>query len=280
MDSHRISHDEITTTSAACSATCGRPAPGWTEASCCASPRDLASAGALPLLGCGELEPDARQADTGTGTSTAAVPGRAARRIPQETRARSRRRVERSERAGDRHRAQRHPVQLRRPVRHRRRRAARRSCSRSFGLDVRDARGAAVYIWQCDRLGRYSLYSRASRARTTCAVCRRPTPNGRVTFTSIFPAATRAAGRTSTSRCIPSLRRDSVSNKVATSQIALPKAACDAVYATAGYEASVTNLGRVSLATDNVFSDGSALELATITGSVGGGLTAALTVAI
>ena len=71
-----------------------------------------------------------------------------------------------------------------------------------------------------------------------------------------------------------------VANKIATSQIALPKATCDEVYATAGYETSVTNLGRVSLATDNVFSDGSALELATITGSVGGGLTAALTVAI
>ena len=47
-----------------------------------------------------------------------------------------------------------------------------------------------------------------------------------------------------------------------------------------GYEASVTNLSRVSLASDNVFSDGSALELATVTGSVAGGLTAALTVAV
>ena len=71
-----------------------------------------------------------------------------------------------------------------------------------------------------------------------------------------------------------------VANRVATSQIALPKAACDLVYATAGYGSSVTNLSQVSLATDNVFSDGSALELATVTGSVGAGLTAALTVAI
>jgi hypothetical protein len=36
----------------------------------------------------------------------------------------------------------------------------------------------------------------------------------------------------------------------------------------------------VSLATDNVFSDGPVLELATITGSVAGGLTAALTVPV
>jgi hypothetical protein len=49
----------------------------------------------------------------------------------------------------------------------------------------------------------------------------------------------------------------SVSNKVATSQIALPKSACDAVYATSGYDGSARNLSQVSLATDNVFSDGS-----------------------
>ena len=48
----------------------------------------------------------------------------------------------------------------------------------------------------------------------------------------------------------------------------------------AGYESSVTNLSRVTLASDNVFSDGSALELATVTGSVSGGFTAALTVAV
>ena len=74
--------------------------------------------------------------------------------------------------------------------------------------------------------------------------------------------------------------RTSVSNKIATSQIALPKTTNDLVYATAGYEASVRNLSQVSLASDMVFSDGSSLELATIGGSVTSGLTASLTVAI
>jgi hypothetical protein len=54
---------------------------------------------------------------------------------------------------------------------------------------------------------------------------------------------------------------------------------CDLVYATSGYQGSVQNLSQVSLATDMVFSDGSALELAAITGSIAGGLTATLTVA-
>jgi hypothetical protein len=35
---------------------------------------------------------------------------------------------------------------------------------------------------------------------------------------------------------------------------ALPKTACDEVYAVAGYESSVANLSRVTLASDNVFS--------------------------
>jgi hypothetical protein len=80
--------------------------------------------------------------------------------------------------------------------------------------------------------------------------------------------------------CGARIPEEGVANRVATSQIALPKAACDAAYATAGYQSSVANLSRVSLATDNVFSDGSALELATVTGSVAEGFTSALTVAI
>jgi hypothetical protein len=46
------------------------------------------------------------------------------------------------------------------------------------------------------------------------------------------------------------------------------------------YEASVRNLSQITLATDNVFSDGASLELATLTGSASGGMTATLTVAV
>jgi len=64
------------------------------------------------------------------------------------------------------------------------------------------------------------------------------------------------------------------------SQIAMPQAECSAVYATTGYSASVNNLGQVSLATDNVFSDGATLETPTISGSVSAGYAIALTVGI
>lgn len=139
----------------------------------------------------------------------------------------------------------------------------------------------AVYLWHCDRLGRYSLYTSGATNQNYLRGVQAADSTGKVSFTSIFPAC--YSGRwphihfevySSTSAAT------SVSNKIATSQIALPKSACDAVYATAGYEQSITNLSQVSLSSDMVFSDGSSLELATVTGSILGGYTAALTVAV
>jgi protocatechuate 3,4-dioxygenase beta subunit len=105
--------------------------------------------------------------------------------------------------------------------------------------------------------------------------------SGRLTFTSIFPGCYAGRWPHIHFEVYPSLpAATSVANRVATSQIALPKTACDLAYATSGYQSSVTNLSQVSLATDNVFSDGAALELATVTGSVATGFSASLTVAI
>ncbi len=141
--------------------------------------------------------------------------------------------------------------------------------------------GQAVYIWHCDRPGRYSLYSSGVTNQNYLRGVQAADSSGRVTFTSIVPGCYAGRWPHIHFEVYPSLSAaTSVANKSATSQIALPKEACDAVYATSGYEASVTNLSRVSLASDNVFSDGASLELATMSGSVGGGYTAALTVAV
>jgi len=100
-------------------------------------------------------------------------------------------------------------------------------------------------------------------------------------FTSIFPACYSGRWPHIHFEVYPSLSAaTNVANKIATSQLALPKATCDLVYATTGYESSITTLSQVSLATDMVFSDGASLELATMTGSVASGLTATLTVAV
>jgi len=139
----------------------------------------------------------------------------------------------------------------------------------------------AVYLWHCDQAGRYSLYSSGVTDQNYLRGVQAADANGKVTFTSIFPACYSGRWPHIHFEVYRSLAAaTSVSNKIATSQMALPKAACDLVYATSGYSASVTNLSQVSLATDNVFSDGSSLELATVTGSVAVGLTATLTVAV
>jgi len=52
------------------------------------------------------------------------------------------------------------------------------------------------------------------------------------------------------------------------------------VFATSGYSASVANLKQVSLATDNVFSDGVSLQTPTITGNATDGYTVTMTVAV
>ena len=129
--------------------------------------------------------------------------------------------------------------------------------------------------------GRYSLYSQGVTNQNYLRGTQEADANGKVTFTAIFPGCYAGRWPHIHFEVYPALASaTSVSNKSATSQIALPKAACDLVYATAGYEASVNNLRQVTLATDNVFSDGSALELATATGSAAGGFTATLTVAV
>ncbi len=67
---------------------------------------------------------------------------------------------------------------------------------------------------------------------------------------------------------------------MAISQLALPKATCDLVYATVGYEQSITNLQQVSLATDMVFSDSASPEFPSVSGDVNAGFTATLNVAV
>jgi protocatechuate 3,4-dioxygenase beta subunit len=141
--------------------------------------------------------------------------------------------------------------------------------------------GRAVYLWHCDRGGRYSLYSSGVTNQNYLRGVQEADSSGKVTFTSIYPACYSGRWPHIHFEVYPSLSAaTSMANKSATSQIALPKATDDLVYATSGYEASVSNLSQVSLATDNVFSDGSSLELATMNGSVAGGFTAALTVAV
>jgi protocatechuate 3,4-dioxygenase beta subunit len=142
--------------------------------------------------------------------------------------------------------------------------------------------GAAVYVWHCDREGRYSLYSEGATDQNYLRGVQIADADGRVRFTSIFPAC--YEGRWPHVHFEVYAREADISDAskaVATSQVALPKNACDAVYATAGYERSAAALARVALTTDNVFrDDGGASQLATATGSASAGYRMSLAVRI
>lgn len=147
--------------------------------------------------------------------------------------------------------------------------------------DARAVSGAAVYAWHCDRDGNYSLYSDASRDENYLRGVQETDANGSVTFTSIYPACYSGRWPHIHFEIYPSVAdATSARNRLRTSQLALPKDVCETVYATAGYEASATNLATVSLSTDMVFSDGYALQLAKVTGSVEAGYAATLRVPV
>ena len=139
----------------------------------------------------------------------------------------------------------------------------------------------AVYLWHCDAAGNYSLYSSGYTNQNWLRGVQAADANGKVKFTSIFPGCYSGRWPHIHFEVYQSLTAaQSVTNKIATSQIALPKASCDLVYATSGYASSTRNLSGISLATDGIFSDGASLELATMSGDVSNGMTATLTVGV
>ena len=140
--------------------------------------------------------------------------------------------------------------------------------------------GAAVYLWHCDALGRYSLYSSGSPPRAGSGSAGHDAA-GQVRLTTIFPGCYSGRWPHVHFEIYPSLDSATASaNKRATSQLALPRATASEVYATSGYTGSAANLATVSLETDSVFADGTTLETPTVTGSVNSGYEAALTVGV
>ncbi|MBM7519729.1 dioxygenase family protein [Nocardioides nitrophenolicus] len=150
------------------------------------------------------------------------------------------------------------------------------------GSEVTPLAGAAVYAWQCDREGRYSLYNDGARDENYLRGVQEADAEGGLEFLTVFPgcypqrwphihfevyeslaAATRGAA--------PKLR---------TSQLAFPARVAEEVYASTGYGASVPNFRAISLDSDSIFRDGYSLQMVTMTGSVADGYVATLNVPV
>lgn len=141
--------------------------------------------------------------------------------------------------------------------------------------------GYAVYLWHCTLDGLYSLYSSGVTGENYLRGVQEADSTGTVTFKSIFPGCYSGRVPHVHFEVYPSLAKStSAANRVKTSQFTFPVATCNEVYATTGYSASVRNMASISLASDNVFSDGYSLQMGTVTGNVTDGYTVTLTVGV
>lgn len=141
--------------------------------------------------------------------------------------------------------------------------------------------GHAIYLWHCDRAGDYSMYTGAAKDENYLRGVQETDSTGKVTFQSIFPACYDGRWPHIHFEIFSSLTEaTSGTKKSNVSQLAFPKETCEVVYKESGYEESLTNLAKVSLSSDNVFSDGHTTQLATMTGSVAEGYTAKLELGI
>ncbi len=137
--------------------------------------------------------------------------------------------------------------------------------------------GAAVYIWHCDREGRYSMYSEGAENENYLRGVQEADVDGRVSFTTIFPACYMGRWPHIHFEVYASVEDATGGGEpIATSQLAFPQDVCETVYATDGYDQSVANLGQVSLESDMVFADGIGQQLAEMAGTVEAGYTATL----
>lgn len=141
---------------------------------------------------------------------------------------------------------------------------------------------AAVYVWQCDRDGRYSMYGDGVTQDTFLRGVQIVDLNGSVQFTTVFPGC--YPGRWPHVHFEVYPDRASIADHTSvlkTSQLAFPARVCAEVYRQDGYQSSAANLAEVSLDTDMVFrDDGAVLQTATVTGNPAGGYRATLDVGI
>ncbi|MDG2535792.1 intradiol ring-cleavage dioxygenase [Sphingomonas sp. HITSZ_GF] len=144
--------------------------------------------------------------------------------------------------------------------------------------------GYAIYIWHCDRDGKYSLYDLPAESYLRGVGV--TDSNGQVSFTTIFPGCYSGRWPHIHFEVFSSLA-NATGGRYATliSQLAMPSAACSTVYNNAtGYTTSIRNFASVSINSDNVFGDNTSAQIAqqtpTMSGSVSDGYTATAVIGI
>ncbi|MEM7337007.1 MAG: hypothetical protein AAF467_00090 [Actinomycetota bacterium] len=139
--------------------------------------------------------------------------------------------------------------------------------------------GAAIYLWQNAANGLYSVYQ--IEDQNFLRGLQAADDAGRITFTTVFPGC--YPGRWPHCHFEVYETIDGASNgdnAIKTSQLALPRADAEQVYADTRYGDSAAELAELTLASDGVFADGWEEQLATVTGDNANGYAVSLLVRV
>lgn len=140
--------------------------------------------------------------------------------------------------------------------------------------------GAAIYIWQCDAAGKYSLYSSGVTTESYLRGVQVTDAEGKVTFKTIYPACYSGRWPHIHFEIFTGGLTSASTGRTASliSQLAMPAATNTAVFTgDTRYTASIANYNAVSLSSDNVFGDNSSAQIAQMTPTLSGSLTAGYT---
>lgn len=142
-------------------------------------------------------------------------------------------------------------------------------------------RGYAVYAWHCTADGNYSMYSAPIVGEDYLRGVQVSDAGGNVTFQTVVPGCYPGRWPHIHFEVYPTLASaTNARNRIQTSQLALPQAMCQQTYTQAAYGSSARFLSQTSLSRDNIFSDGYAAQLPTVTGNATKGYSATLTVGL
>jgi protocatechuate 3,4-dioxygenase beta subunit len=151
----------------------------------------------------------------------------------------------------------------------------------NVGASCASIAGAAVYLWHCDRDGNYSMYASGLTKENYLRGMQEADADGYVTFTTIFPGCYSGRMPHVHFEVFPTLAKAaSAAGRIKTSQFTFPMTTLNEVYANTAYATSSRNLASMSYATDMVFSDGTSLQMGSVSGNATAGYTVTLTVGV
>lgn len=140
--------------------------------------------------------------------------------------------------------------------------------------------GAAIYLWHCNAQGLYSLYSSGVTTESYLRGVQVTDANGQVTFTTIYPACYSGRWPHIHFEVFRSGIESASTGKTASliSQLAMPAAINTVIFnGDSRYSASISNYSQISLSSDNVFGDNTSAQIAQMTPSLSGSVSAGYT---